>query len=73
MNPFVGSSRIQEVISLSRAYNCRPSELMGLEEPYEAFCFDEACAFIQIRIEEGDTPKFKKKYRSFTELYKAYE
>ncbi len=45
---------------------------MGLEEPYDAFCFDEACAFIRLKIENGEEPRPKKKYTSFTELYKNY-
>lgn len=46
---------------------------MGLEEPYEAFCFDEACAYIKLQIEQGSQPHFYKKYNSFTELYKNYQ
>ena len=46
---------------------------MGIEEPYEAFCFDEACAVIQLRIENEEVPRFKKEYKSFTELYKSYK
>ena len=53
-------------------YSCRPSELMGLEEPYEAFCFDEACAYIHIQIQNGNQPQFVKKYSSFKELYRDY-
>lgn len=53
-------------------YKCRPSELVGLEEPYEAFCFDEACAYIYTKIEDGEQPKFTKKYDSFKDLYKEY-
>lgn len=53
-------------------YRCRPSELMGLEEPYEAFCFDEACAFITVQIQNGNQPHFVKKYKSFKDLYKDY-
>lgn len=61
-----------EIISLGRMYKCRPSELVGLEEPYEAFCFDEACAYIYTKIEDGEQPKFTKKYDSFKDLYKEY-
>lgn len=72
MNPFVGSSRILEIISMSKMYTCRPSELVGLEEPYEAFCFDEACAYIYSKIESGEQPHFHKKYNSFKELYRDF-
>lgn len=73
MNPFVGSSRILEVINIAQMYKCRPSALVGLEEPYEAFCFDEACAFIFAQIENGEQPRFKKKYSSFKDMYKGLE
>lgn len=72
MNPFVGSQRVLEIINLSRYYACRPSVLMGLEEPYDAFCFDEACAFIGMKMENDEQPKFKVRYSSFKELYKNY-
>ena len=49
-----------EIINLAQIYGCRPSHIVGLEEPYEAFCFDEACAFIKIQIDNGENPKFKK-------------
>lgn len=60
------------MVNISKYYGCRPSEIVGLEEPYEAFCFDEACAFIALQIENGEQPRFKKKYSSFKELYKNY-
>ena len=72
MNLFVRSKRVLEIINLAQIYGCRPSHIVGLEEPYEAFCFDEACAYIKIQIDNGENPKFKKHYSSFTELYKAY-
>lgn len=53
-------------------YGCRPSQLVGLEEPYESFCLDEACAFIKMKIENDETPKFKIKYKSFRDLYKDF-
>lgn len=45
---------------------------MGIEEPYDAFCFDEACAFIGMKMENDEQPKFKVHYSSFKELYKNY-
>lgn len=32
---------------------------MDIEDPYTAFCFDEACSYIVQRINEGDNPIFK--------------
>lgn len=46
---------------------------MGLmEAPYEAFCFDEACAYIRNRLEDGETPQVTVKHTSFSDMYKQY-
>lgn len=55
---------------MANKYRERPSKLIDLQDPYEAFCFDEACFFITRKIEEGETPVFEKKLSSFRDLYK---
>lgn len=65
---------------MSKLYNCRPSEVMKLDDEYTAFCFDEACALIMIQLQKGETPNYttgKKKqkkvhYTNFKDLYKQY-
>lgn len=37
----------------------RPSEVMGIDDVYTAFCFDEACALINTKLQNGDEPIFK--------------
>lgn len=69
----MSSSRILEVIDIAQLYGIRPSNLVGVEDAYEAFCFDEACAFIQLKMMGEEEPKFKKVYKSFKDLYKDYE
>lgn len=54
-------------------YHKRPSDLMDIEDSYTAFCFDEACDYIYIRIRNGDVPVFKKKVSSFHDIYKDFE
>lgn len=45
---------------MSRAYKERPSSLLGLyEDPYTAYCFDEACLYIMNQIDNKKTPRFK--------------
>lgn len=45
------------------------------DDPYTAFCFDEACAFIITKLEQKEEPLFddgpakKKVFKSFSELY----
>lgn len=50
----------------------RPSALLGLDDPYTAYCFDEACAYIRARVDKGEELCFKKKYKSFSDIYKEY-
>ncbi len=54
------SQRILSVISISKQYRQRPSEVIGLTNDYEAFCFDEACVYIlnEISKEDAREPKF---------------
>lgn len=61
------------VLGLANVYKCRPSTLLDLADPYTAFCFDEACACITRKMEDGDEPQFRKKVSSFAELYKQYK
>lgn len=71
-NPFVKSKGILSILGLSNTWKERPSVIMGISDPYTAYCFDEACTFILKRIEDGDEPMFRKKYTSFKELYAQY-
>ncbi len=46
---------------------------MDIDDAYTAYCFDEACNYIITRIEEGEEPIFKRRVKSFKELYEQYE
>lgn len=48
------------MIQLSKLYQIRPSKIAGIEDTYIAYCFDEACAYIQIRIDNEENPVFDK-------------
>lgn len=48
------------MIQLSKLYQIRPSKIAGIEDTYIAYCFDEACAYIQIRIDNEEKPIFDK-------------
>lgn len=54
-------------------YKRKPSSLMDIGDAYTAFCFDEACAYIMQKLEKGEEPQFKKKYKSFKDLYAQYD
>lgn len=34
------------VLTMAKEYNKRPSEVIFIDDPYTAYCFDEACSFI---------------------------
>lgn len=81
MNPFVTSRQIEPVIAMSRLYNCRPSDVINIEDEYTAYCFNEACALIIIRMQNGEKPEYGKNrfeknekthYTNFSDLYKNY-
>lgn len=57
---------------MSSRFNCRPSELMSIEDPYTAYCLDEAVAYIASKIEQGEEPRFKKEFKSFRDIYRQY-
>lgn len=69
---FVASEKVIEVISVAKVYECRPSELLDIEDAYTAYCLDEACALIVTKMQQGETPHFKKEYKSFRDIYKQY-
>lgn len=57
---------------MSNVYKRLPSSLLGINDKYTAFCFDEACAYIISEIEDGKQPKFKTHYKSFSDMYSNY-
>jgi hypothetical protein len=52
-------------------YGKRPSEIIGVTEEYDAYCFDEAVAYIILKMENGDQPKYQTKYTSASDYYKS--
>ena len=65
---------------MSKLYSCRPSEIMGIEDDYTAFCFDEACAYICSMLLSGEKPNYNKNtmkkdthYKSFTSFYADFK
>lgn len=67
---------------MARMYQERPSNILGIDDEYTSFCFDEACAYIMSKIDNGENPKFvvendsnniNRKARLPSEIYKHYE
>jgi hypothetical protein len=51
-------------------YGKRVSEILGVEQEYDAYCLDEAVAYIILRMEQGENPKYETKYTSAKDFYK---
>lgn len=44
------------IINLSEIYNRLPSEILGCDDEYTAFCFDETCGYIVRKLKEKKVP-----------------
>lgn len=40
---------------MSAEFGVRPSDIVGAEDSFTAYCFDEACLYIRGKIAEGAT------------------
>lgn len=69
----MASEQIFTVLSIANLYNCRPSDVMGVDDQYTAYCFDSACAYIVTKLEAGEEPQFTHHYSSFEEMYSKYK
>lgn len=58
----------------SKTWRCRPSEILGVTDPYSAFCVDEAVYYVGISIQnelnevegrEKDPKKARRKVESY--------
>ena len=64
---------------MSKQYGCLPSQILGIEDNYTAFCFNEACCEIMLRIQNDEKPIYiedreqkQKEYSNFKDFYKQY-
>lgn len=68
-------------MAISRQYNCKPSQVFPEMDEYTAFCFDEACTYIQLQMQDDKKPYFRKidketkletkHFKSASDLYKS--
>jgi hypothetical protein len=68
--PFVSSrNNLWNVYTTAKTYSCRPSELLGIDDTYVAYCLDNAVAefgaYVSNELEkvEGKTAKSTSKKR----------
>lgn len=55
------SQRIMSILAISKQYRQRPSEIIGINNDYEAFCFDECCTYMlsELNKENPREPRFE--------------
>ena len=65
---------------MSKMYGCLPSEIIGIEDGYTSFCFNEACCYIMTKLQNEEKPHYieqeqtqTKHYSSFKDFYKHME
>ena len=71
---FVRSRGLNRILNLAKVQGKTPSEVMGIDDEYTAFCFDEACDYLVKRVLKGDDPRYekkKKKVSSMAEYFKG--
>ena len=61
------------MLNLAKAQNRTPSEVLGIEDEYTAFCFDEACDYIVKRIAKGDEPRYEKKKKKVSSMAEYFK
>ena len=66
---------------MAKQYSCLPSEIMGIEDSYTAFCFNEACCEIVLRLQNDEKPHYieqrkiaeeQKHYSNFKDFYEKF-
>lgn len=45
---------------MTKTYQARPSSLLGIDDEYTAYCLDEACCLISMKIQNKELPVFSK-------------
>lgn len=51
------------LIHLATLNRTRPSDLLDIDDPYTAYCLDEACLFMVHQAREGKEPDFNRPAR----------
>lgn len=81
--PFVRSGEVLRLLGTIKTLESGilPSQVMGIEDEYTAFCFDEACAFIVSKLQNKEEPIInfdagssgKKVYSKPSDFYKKFD
>jgi hypothetical protein len=75
----VKTRSVENVIAIAKEFGCLPSEVMSIKDEYTAYCFNEACINVLMRIKNKETPHWitldngkekEKSYTNFSDFYK---
>ena len=58
------------LLALVQRYRKLPSEILHIEDPYDAYCLDEAGAYVMSELDAGKTFHVNTHFSSASELYK---
>lgn len=61
------SSNVVRIINQAEAFKEKPSSIIGLEDEFLAFCFNEACLYILGMLRETDDKGNKKNIPMFSD------
>lgn len=72
------TKNIESVISIAKEFGCLPSEVMSIKDEYTAYCFNEACLNVLLRVKNEEKPHYitlkqgeeQKSFSNFTDFYK---
>ena len=62
---------MKTLLALVQRYKKLPSEVLHIEDPYDAYCLDEACAYVMGELDSGKTFYVNTHFGSASELYKS--
>lgn len=52
------SKEILDVVHMSKLYGVLPNTLLGIQDEYASYCFNEACTYVLSNIENNKRPRF---------------
>lgn len=62
------------ILAMSKRYGKCPSDILGVSDPYTAYCFDQFCMILISELEQGHELNFNKEikqYKSISDFYRS--
>lgn len=68
---------------MAKQFNCLPSVILNIDDEYTAYCFNEACANLMMRLKADEKPVYREQkkenenkrnsYSNFSNFYENME